>query len=158
MDAQCAACGMGQCRLGSSAPPHLTLTHYTELKESKGIVLVRGDVLSPHIVSVPEVRLIAYGTSGCSFQAVNWSPSYGYLNRSMLASTRSCKNHNHFHFYDTSGCSSLVISWLPSNGYLNRSVLASERLCNNHIIICRSSAWDFLFGRSSRCSTLQVEF
>ena len=41
--------------MGSAAPPHLTLTHYTELKESKGIVLVRGDVLSPHIVSVPEV-------------------------------------------------------------------------------------------------------
>lgn len=47
--------GVCQCRLGSAAPPHLSLTHYTELKESKGIVLVRGDALSPHIVSVPEV-------------------------------------------------------------------------------------------------------
>ena len=31
------------------------VTHYTELEHTKGLVLVRGDVLSPHIVSVPEV-------------------------------------------------------------------------------------------------------
>lgn len=46
---------MRQCRMGSAAQPHMTLTHYSELKESKGIVLVRGDVLSPHIVSTAEV-------------------------------------------------------------------------------------------------------
>ena len=44
------------CRLGASAPPVLTVTHYTELQESHGIVLARGDVVSPHVVSVPEVR------------------------------------------------------------------------------------------------------
>lgn len=51
---------MCQCRMGSAAQPHMTLTHYSELKESKGIVLVRGDVLSPHIVSTAEVRADAW--------------------------------------------------------------------------------------------------
>ena len=35
------------CRHGSAAAPHLILTHYTELLDSKGIVLVRGDILQP---------------------------------------------------------------------------------------------------------------
>lgn len=34
-------------RHGSSAPPHLVVTHYTELLDSKGIVLVRGDIVQP---------------------------------------------------------------------------------------------------------------
>jgi hypothetical protein len=42
-------------RVGTAARPHLMVTHYTELEETKGLVLVRGDVLSPHVVSVPEV-------------------------------------------------------------------------------------------------------
>ena len=46
---------MAACRLGADARPHLMVTHYTELEHTKGLVLVRGDVLSPHIVSVPEV-------------------------------------------------------------------------------------------------------
>lgn len=34
-------------RNGSSSAPHFVLTHYTELINDKGIVLVRGDVLQP---------------------------------------------------------------------------------------------------------------
>ncbi len=37
------------------APPHLTLTHYSELVESKGLALVRGDIVNPKEISVPEV-------------------------------------------------------------------------------------------------------
>ena len=60
------------CRLGAEARPHLMVTHYTELEHTKGLVLVRGDVLSPHIVSVPEVRsnaLVANG-SPCRLNVV----------------------------------------------------------------------------------------
>lgn len=34
-------------RNGSAAAPHFVLTHYSELINSKGIVLVRGDILQP---------------------------------------------------------------------------------------------------------------
>ena len=51
-------------RGGTSARPHLMVTHYTELERTKGIVLVRGDVLSPHIVSVPEVWVLNELPSG----------------------------------------------------------------------------------------------
>lgn len=40
------------CRRGSSATPHLILTHYSELLDSKGIVLVRGDILQPHALDI----------------------------------------------------------------------------------------------------------
>ena len=40
---------------GSSAAPFLTATHYTELWESKGVVLVRGDVVLPNKLSDAEV-------------------------------------------------------------------------------------------------------
>lgn len=33
-------------RHGSSAMPHLVLTHYTELAEDKGVVLLRGDIVN----------------------------------------------------------------------------------------------------------------
>jgi len=36
---------------------------------------------------------LVYDTSGCSSQGLSWSPSYRYLNRSKLASTRLCNNH-----------------------------------------------------------------
>ena len=42
-------------RQGPNAMPHLTLTHYTELLEAKGIVLVRGDIIHPQLVSRFEV-------------------------------------------------------------------------------------------------------
>lgn len=43
-------------RYGGGAPPHLSLTHYSELYDSHGIVLVRGDVITEKIVNVQEVR------------------------------------------------------------------------------------------------------
>ena len=39
------------------------------------------------------VCLIEYGTSECSYEVSYWLPSYGYLDRSMLASTRLCNNY-----------------------------------------------------------------
>lgn len=45
-------------RLGAGAPPHMTVTCYPELAESKGLVLVRGDVISGHVVSAPEARTL----------------------------------------------------------------------------------------------------
>lgn len=44
------------CRLGASAPPVLTITHYPELLDSHNLVLARADAISPHAVSVPEVQ------------------------------------------------------------------------------------------------------
>lgn len=38
-------------RQGPNALPHFTMTHYTELLDSKGLVLVRGDVIHPQLVS-----------------------------------------------------------------------------------------------------------
>jgi hypothetical protein len=35
--------------------PHLVLTHYSEMAD-KGVVLVRGDILQPNVVSRGEVR------------------------------------------------------------------------------------------------------
>jgi ATP synthase F1 complex assembly factor 1 len=35
-------------RHGSSATPHFVLSHYTELVDSHGMVLVRGDIIQPH--------------------------------------------------------------------------------------------------------------
>jgi len=35
-------------RHGDTAQPHLVVTHYPELLESKGVVLVRGDILQPN--------------------------------------------------------------------------------------------------------------
>ena len=40
----------------TSSVAHLTLTHYTELAPSKGIVLVRGDAISPHVINAFEAR------------------------------------------------------------------------------------------------------
>lgn len=44
-------------RLGAGAPPNMTVTHYPDLLGSHNIVLARADVVSPHVVSAPEVRL-----------------------------------------------------------------------------------------------------
>lgn len=43
-------------RYGTGAPACLTLTHYTELLDSVGVVLVRGDIVNDKLVSQPEVR------------------------------------------------------------------------------------------------------
>ena len=44
------------CRLQDQAPPHLAITHYTELLDEKGLVLAKADAISPHLISVAEVR------------------------------------------------------------------------------------------------------
>lgn len=44
------------CRLQDQAPPHLAITHYTELLDEKGLVLSKADAISPHLISVAEVR------------------------------------------------------------------------------------------------------
>jgi hypothetical protein len=41
--------------MGSSAPAHLAVTCYTELASSHGLVLLRGDVLSPELINTAEV-------------------------------------------------------------------------------------------------------
>ena len=38
------------------------------------------------------VYFFEYDTSGCSSQGISWLPGYGYLNRSMLASTMLCND------------------------------------------------------------------
>ena len=43
------------CSLRDKAPPHMAMTHYTELLESKGLVLARADSISPHLISPAEV-------------------------------------------------------------------------------------------------------
>ena len=42
----------------SNAPAHLTITAYDELKESKGLVLLRGDIINDKTISKPEARLL----------------------------------------------------------------------------------------------------
>ena len=49
-------------------------------------------------LDMPSVRvsleyLVKQDTSGRSLQFISWLSSYGYLYRSMLASTSLCKNH-----------------------------------------------------------------
>jgi ATP synthase F1 complex assembly factor 1 len=45
---------------GDTAQPHLVLTHYPELLESKGLVLVRGDILQPNALdAVSAVSLMS---------------------------------------------------------------------------------------------------
>lgn len=41
---------------GPAAPPRLAVRFYSELAEATGLVLARGEVLSPHVVSAAEVR------------------------------------------------------------------------------------------------------
>lgn len=43
---------------GAQAPAHVIVTHYPDLASSKGIVLVRADVLGPHVASPDEARVI----------------------------------------------------------------------------------------------------
>lgn len=43
-------------RRGTQASPYLTVTHYTEFADSKGVVLVRGDVVLPSKLSDSEAR------------------------------------------------------------------------------------------------------
>ncbi|KIZ05677.1 ATP synthase F1 complex assembly factor 1 [Monoraphidium neglectum] len=45
-------------RFGAGAPPHMTITHYTELAESKGLVLTRGDIINDAVVSLSEARTL----------------------------------------------------------------------------------------------------
>lgn len=40
---------------GPQAPPHLTVQLFEELKESHGLVLARGDLINPQLISAPEV-------------------------------------------------------------------------------------------------------
>lgn len=46
-----------RCSLKDQAPPHLAITHYTELLEDKGLVLAKADAISPHLISVAEVSM-----------------------------------------------------------------------------------------------------
>lgn len=46
-------------RQGANAPPHFTMNLYRETAETHGLVLVRGDVLSPQLVSLAEVSATA---------------------------------------------------------------------------------------------------
>ncbi|GFR42529.1 hypothetical protein Agub_g3429 [Astrephomene gubernaculifera] len=45
-------------RYGESAPPYLTLTHYPELLDSHGVVLVRGDVIHDKGMNLEEARTL----------------------------------------------------------------------------------------------------
>lgn len=42
-------------QFGGGAPPHLTLTHYSELADAQGLVLVRGDLVNAATTSPAEV-------------------------------------------------------------------------------------------------------
>lgn len=68
---------------GSAAPPHFIVTHYTELLDSKGIVLVRGDIVQPDsldLVSAGSLLAnchefyIDRGTKGAFVHAFNHRP------------------------------------------------------------------------------------
>lgn len=50
---------------GTSASPFLTVTHYTELMDTKDLVLVRGDVVLPSKLADTEVRLLQVPARGC---------------------------------------------------------------------------------------------
>ena len=49
-------------RMQDQAPPHLTIMHYTELLDEKGLVLAKADAISPHLISVAEVCNFAQRT------------------------------------------------------------------------------------------------
>jgi hypothetical protein len=61
--ARIAVPGCFACRRGAGATPHLVLTHYREMAD-KGVVLVRGDILQPNVVSRGEVRWCRWGVPG----------------------------------------------------------------------------------------------
>ncbi|KAK9727369.1 hypothetical protein K7432_001902 [Basidiobolus ranarum] len=47
---------------GENARPYLTLTHYTDLKESKGVVLMHGEISDePRILSPQDAQFLVYG-------------------------------------------------------------------------------------------------
>ncbi|KAF9312891.1 hypothetical protein BG003_005810 [Podila horticola] len=47
---------------GENARPYLTLTHYPELIESKGIVLMNGTVsTSPKVLTLDQAQLLTFG-------------------------------------------------------------------------------------------------
>ncbi|KAL0028879.1 hypothetical protein WJX77_002639 [Trebouxia sp. C0004] len=70
-------------RLQDQAPPHLAITHYTELLDEKKLVLAKADAISPHLISVAEARTLmtltyAFYTDPVSFLHVhkfNHSPA-----------------------------------------------------------------------------------
>lgn len=43
---------------GAAAPAHAVVTHYPDLVATKGVALVRGDVLGPHVVDAGDVAKI----------------------------------------------------------------------------------------------------
>ena len=45
-------------RAGAAAPAHAVVTHYPDYVATKGVCLVRGDVLGPHVVSVGDVSFL----------------------------------------------------------------------------------------------------
>lgn len=53
-------------RFGPDAPPHVAITHYTELAASKGVVLSRADIINDKVVSQAEVRGW-WGPAACQF-------------------------------------------------------------------------------------------
>lgn len=61
-------------RFGAGAPPHMTLTHYTEFADSKGLVLVRGDVINHVVTTVPEVGHLVKRNGRRGRQ---WHPAFG---------------------------------------------------------------------------------
>lgn len=48
------------CRMQDQAPPHMAITHYTELLDDKGLVLAKADAISPHLISVAEVYCLKF--------------------------------------------------------------------------------------------------
>eukprot|EP00775_Hariotina_reticulata_P006216 gene6216-6452_t len=62
-------------QLGSAAPPQFVMTLYNELADSHALVLARGDVLNPKLISKAEGRTVmeltrAFYTDPTSYQLV----------------------------------------------------------------------------------------
>lgn len=57
------ACGVHRmcaavCRYGAGAPAAMTITHYPELVDSKGVVLARGDIVNDKMLNPGEARAV----------------------------------------------------------------------------------------------------
>ncbi len=71
----------GPRRYGPNAPPHLSLTHYTELLDSHGLALVRGDIIHDKGLNQQEVRRCACVHTYVSAveKAARWCKSFALL-------------------------------------------------------------------------------
>lgn len=79
---------------GSAAPPHFVMTLYDELADSHGLVLARGDVLNPKLISKAEVwRMIC--TNLCpdwfSEEGASGRFSIGYRGGSFQQDMPTCR-------------------------------------------------------------------